>query len=145
MATLRQILAQKGPRVFSIAPGSTVLEAAQLMNGHRIGSLAVVENGQLVGIFTERDILMRIVARQLDPTATKVHEVMTREVVCGGPHTTVEEARGVMKNRRLRHLPILDEVGQLCGMVSIGDLNAYETHDKEMTIHLLQEYISGPT
>jgi CBS-domain-containing membrane protein len=68
---------------------------------------------------------------------------MTTEMVCCQPHTPLEEARGVMKNRRIRHLPVLDEAMQLCGLISIGDLNAWETHDHELTIHVLQEYIYG--
>jgi CBS-domain-containing membrane protein len=68
---------------------------------------------------------------------------MTREVICGRPYTTIEEARCVMKNRHIRHLPIVDENGDLRGMISIGDLNAHETNCKEMTIHLLEEYIYG--
>ena len=103
----------------------------------------VMDGGRVCGIFTERDILRRLVVARRDPSQTAVRDVMTAEVVCCKPHTTIDEARGVMKNRRLRHLPVLDGGGLLCGMVSIGDLNAYETNDKEMTIHFLQEYISG--
>ena len=61
----------------------------------------------------------------------------------GRPHTTLEEVRGVMKNRRIRHMPITDEADQLLGMVSIGDLNAHESNAKEMTIHLMEQYIYG--
>ena len=143
MATLADILAAKGPKVTAIAPGATVLEAAVLMNEHKIGSVVVCEKGRVRGIFTERDILRRVVVPRRDPSQTEVREVMTGEVACGRPYTTIEEARGVMKNRRFRHLPIVDDSGSLCGLVSIGDLNAHETNSKEMTIHLLQEYIHG--
>jgi CBS-domain-containing membrane protein len=68
---------------------------------------------------------------------------MTTEVICCQQHTTVEEARGVLKNRRIRHLPVVDENKRLCGLISIGDLNAHETHSHERTIHVLQEYIYG--
>ena len=145
MATVRDILAVKGTHVLSIGPEATVLDAAVLMNEHKIGSLLVTDGGRLAGIITERDILQRVVARRRDPAATPVREVMTAEVVCGGPDTTLDEVRGSMKNRRIRHLPILDGDEQLLGMVSIGDLNAHQARDQEVTIHVLHEYIQGRT
>jgi len=143
MATVRDILAVKGPAVASIPRQATVFEAAVGMNDRQIGSLVVTDSDKLVGILTERDILQRIVAQRRDPAETRVEEVMTTEVVCCRPHTTVEEARGVMKNRRIRHLPVLSEGGELLGMISIGDLNAHQNHHQEQTIHLLHEYIYG--
>jgi CBS domain-containing protein len=143
MATVRDILRVKGSQLFTVAPSATVLDAAILMHEHKIGSLAVLDGDCVRGMITERDILQRIVVPRRDSSKTLVEEVMTREVVCGKPHTTIDEARSVMKNRRIRHLPICDEFGRLCGMISIGDLNAHETNSKEMTIHLLQEYIQG--
>ncbi|MCI0461834.1 MAG: CBS domain-containing protein [Gemmataceae bacterium] len=143
MPTVRDILAIKGSQVMTTSPEVTVLDAASLMNEHKIGSLVVLDGGEVVGMFTERDILQRVVVPRLDPGHAMVRDVMTREVVCCQPHTRLEEARGVLKNRRIRHLPVLDEQGRLCGMVSIGDLNAYESHDHEVTIHILEEYIHG--
>jgi CBS domain-containing protein len=143
MATVREILARKGAHVSTISPDATVLEGARLMNEHRIGSLVVIEDGQVVGMFTERDVLRRVVGEQRDPAQTRVDEVMTTEVVCCTPETTIAEARGAMKNRRVRHLPLVDDERRLQGLISIGDLNAYETSDHEQTIYLLQEYIGG--
>jgi len=143
MPTVRDILAAKGPHVQSIGPGASVLDAALVMNEHKIGSLVVTDGGRLVGMITERDLLQRVVAARRDPAATPVREVMTAEVVCGRPETTLEEARGVMKNRRIRHLPVTDAEDRLLGMVSIGDLNAHQARDHEVTIHVLQEYIHG--
>jgi CBS domain-containing protein len=120
-----------------------VLEAAHLMNEHKIGSLVVIEDGQVIGMFTERDVLRRVVGELRDPAHTRVDEVMTTEVVCCTIETTIAEARGAMKNRRVRHLPLVDGERRLQGLVSIGDLNAYETSDHEQTIYLLQEYIYG--
>ena len=141
MATVRDILRTKGPHVLSVGPQATVLDAALLMNEHKIGSLVVLNDGQLVGIITERDILQRVVAVRRDPVDTHVADVMTTELACCQLHTPLDEARGVMKNRRIRHLPVLDEDRRLCGMVSIGDLNAWCAHDQEVTIHVLEEYI----
>lgn len=143
MATVSDILGRKGPQVLSIGPEATVLDAAVLMNEHKVGSLIVMSGGQLIGIISERDILQRVVVPRRDPGATPVLDVMTTEVICCQPHTTIEEARGVLKNRRIRHLPVVDETKRLCGLISIGDLNAHETHDREHTIHVLQEYIYG--
>jgi CBS domain-containing protein len=143
MSTVRIILDKKGSEVLSVTPDATVLQAAQVMNEHKIGSVVVLDEGQFVGIFTERDVLLRIVTEQRDPATTRVGEVMTREVACCGPDTTIDEARGAMKNRRVRHLPVLDSEGRLLGLVSIGDLNAHLNHDQERTIFLLEEYLYG--
>jgi CBS domain-containing protein len=143
MATVRDILDIKGCQILTVGPDATVLDAALRMNEHKVGSLLVMDGGQLIGMFTERDILQRVVVPCLDPAGTLVSEVMTTEVICCQPHTQLAEARGVLKNRRIRHMPVLDEEGQVCGMISIGDLNAYETQDHEATIYILEEYIHG--
>ncbi len=70
---------------------------------------------------------------------------MTAEVLCCQPHTSIDEARAVMMNRRVRHLPVVDDEGQLHGLISIGDLNAYDAYSKELTIHVMTEYIHGRT
>jgi len=143
MATVNDLLATKGARVLAVDPQATVLDAACLMNAHKIGSLVVAQAGRLCGIITERDILQRVVVHRLDPSETRVESVMTREVVCGHRHTALDEVRVVMKERRIRHLPIVESDGQLCGLISIGDLNAHEAHSKDVTIHQMQAYISG--
>lgn len=142
MATVKDILAVKGSWVETIASDRSVLDAALLMNERRIGSLVVTEEGTVRGIISERDVLRRVVAERRDPTTTPIRDVMSRDLVCCAPHTSVEEARVALKDRRIRHLPVMEN-GQLCGMISIGDLNAHEAHSKEQTIHLLQTYIYG--
>jgi CBS domain-containing protein len=143
MATARDVLATKGSHVLSIGPEASVLDAALLMNEHKVGSLLVLDVGRRAGILTERDLLQRVLAQRRDPSATTVAEVMTAELLCCRPHTPLDEARGVMKNRRIRHLPVVDDDGRLLGLISIGDLNAFCTHDLEVTTYFLQEYISG--
>jgi CBS domain-containing protein len=143
MATVKDILTVKGRQVLSIGPSATVLDTALLMNDHKVGSLVVMSGGEVIGIITERDILQRVVVYRRDPAETPVSEVMTNEVICCQLDTPLEEARGVLKNRRIRHLPVIDDSKRICGMISIGDLNAHETHDHELTIHVLQEYIYG--
>ncbi|MFL5329413.1 MAG: CBS domain-containing protein [Gemmataceae bacterium] len=143
MATVRDILAKKGSHVQTIGPDATVMDAATLMNEHKIGSLVVLDHGHVVGMFTERDVLRRVVGQRFDPMTTKVHEVMTTEVIVCRPETTIEEVRGSMCHRRIRHLPVLDGGNKLIGMISIGDLNTLLAMDQEQTIHLLQEYMYG--
>lgn len=143
MGQVRELLERKGPQVLTVGPDATVLQAALLMNEHRVGALVAVEDGRVVGMFTERDVLLRVVAERRDPEATAVGEVMTAPVVCCSPETTVDEARGVMRDRRIRHLPVADGEGRLLGLISIGDLNAQLQAAQEQTVFLLTEYIQG--
>jgi CBS domain-containing protein len=143
MATVRDILTRKGSHVWSIGPEATVLEAAQFLTQHRIGAAIVLDGDRILGMFSERDVLQRVVAEGRDPSNTKVSEVMTEEVACCTPETSLEEARGAMKNRRIRHLPVVDGNDHLLGLISIGDLNAFQVADQEQTIFLLNEYLYG--
>src|SRR2546422_399398 len=101
MAKVKDILADKGRSIISISPHATVYSAAVLMNERKIGSVLVLQDGELTGILTERDILVRVVADQRDANHVLVEDVMTRDVVCCRPHTDVEEAKGVMKHMRI--------------------------------------------
>jgi CBS domain-containing protein len=143
MCTLASILAEKSGRVHAINPEATILEATQKMNRHRIGSLIVMHEENFVGILTERDILMRVVAEEKEPRSVRVDEVMTTEVICCQPDTSVEEASSIMKSHRVRHLPVCDAEGRMIGLVSIGDLNARHATEQEIVIHHLHEYIYG--
>jgi CBS domain-containing protein len=143
MATIREILAKKGTHVWSIGKDMTVLQAVLFMNEHQIGAAVVIDEGHIAGMFTERDLLRRVVGEQRDPATTQVAAVMTTEVFGCKPETAIEEARGTMKNRRLRHLPVVDGDGNLLGLISIGDLNAFQVAHQEQTIHLLHEYLYG--
>ena len=143
MGQVRTLLERKGAHVLTVTPAASVLRAVMMMNEHRVGSLVVVEDGRVVGMFTERDLLRRVVGERRDPDATRVADVMTAPVVCCTPDTTVDEARGVMRDRRIRHLPVSDADGRLLGLVSIGDLNAQLQAVQEQTVFLLTEYIHG--
>jgi CBS domain-containing protein len=144
MSTLNEILREKeGQPLHEIQQEASVLEAVQLMNDRSIGALIVRHDGEMVGIFTERDALRRVVGKQLDPAAVRVADAMTTRVICCTPATSIDEARELMKTRRVRHLPILDAEGEVVGIVSIGDLNAYLTTHQETTIHYLHEYLHG--
>ncbi len=142
MATVQNILERKGTQVYRVREDDTVLDAARAMNTYRVGALVVTRGETVVGIFTERDILNRVVAARRDPAQVRVGEVMTSPVAVCTPQTTRHECRVVMRNRRLRHLPVVD-AGRLVGIVSIGDvLEATEAEQCE-TIQYLHEYMYG--
>lgn len=140
MATVRDLLARKGTAAFTVTPGHTVLDAAALMNDKGIGGLLVVKGGELVGVFTERDVLRRVVAARRDPAATSVESVMTRDVITCSPETSLDECRTVMTERRVRHLPVVGG-GKIEGIVTIGDLLAMEVAEHRDTIGHLQNYV----
>ena len=142
MPTALEILSAKGMHVFSISPEATVLEATRRMNEHRIGAMMVLRGERVVGIFTERDVL-HVIGQERDPSEITVGEVMTRDVVCCGPDTTLEEMSEIMRSRRIRHIPICDEDAKLMGLISIGDINAHHASEQSMQIHYLNEYIYG--
>lgn len=128
----------------TVHPEQTVLEAARLMNERRIGSLAVVDgDGMLIGMFTERDVMTRVVAEEKLPADTRVGDVMTRPVMACPPSATCDEMRSIMREKRIRHLPIIDD-GRLLGMISIGDLNQADTKTLEETVMYLERYMYLP-
>lgn len=144
MATMKDLLTRKGSsHIWSVGKNATVLQAAQMMSEHKIGALVVLENESIAGLFTERDVVERVVVEQRAPATTHVGDVMTAEVVCCSLQTPIEEARTAMKNRRIRHLPVVDDDGRLKGLISIGDLNAFDAATQEHTISLLNEYLYG--
>jgi len=143
MTTVNDVLKKKGSQVLSIGPKASVMDAALLMNEHRIGGLVVLIGGKVKGIITERDVLRRVVAKCLDPASVKVKDVMTKDVYCGQRTATIDEARNIFNSKRIRHLPITDEKGLLVGMVSIGDINGWKLNGQEQTIQYLHEYLYG--
>ncbi|MEE8170248.1 MAG: CBS domain-containing protein, partial [Phycisphaerae bacterium] len=140
MKTVSDVLQKKGCDVHSTSRTTTVMAAARTMNEQHIGALVVTDGEHVVGIFTERDVLNRIVAAGRDPNKTTVADVMTSSVACCTSATAVDECRRVMREKRIRHLPVVDD-GRLRGMVSIGDLNEYEIVEQDETIRYLNEYL----
>lgn len=148
MATVQDILAHKGKEVRTVSASLTVLEATQLMNNHKIGAMVVIDENanspkHMVGMFTERDVLSRVVAAGKAPEQTQVSEVMTTDVVICQPDTSIEEIARLMKDFRVRHIPVIGSNEELLGLVSIGDVNAYHVRDQEVLIHTLETYIHG--
>lgn len=143
MHAIRDILRDKddGRRLVATHPAATVLEATMLMNEHRTGSVLVMSGGRLVGIFTERDVLRRIVAGRRSPETTPVREVMTGDVICCGPEASMDEIADLMRLHRIRHVPVIDADGAIAGLVSIGDINAHRVTDCEIALHQVEDYI----
>jgi CBS domain-containing protein len=140
--TLRTLLKSKGRTVHTVSPEATVLDAVRKMNHERIGALLVMKDDELVGIFTERDVLTRVVDHVRDPAATRVAEVMTGNPVVVSAAATINEAMAIVSEKRCRHLPVIDE-GKLLGLVSAGDLTHWVTRGHEYHIQDLVNYITG--
>ncbi|HEX9592736.1 MAG TPA: CBS domain-containing protein [bacterium] len=138
---LWMLLEEKGRVVHSVAPDTTVVDAVNAMNAHRLGAVLVVEQGEPVGIFTERDVLRRVVTPGLPPASTLVGDVMTREVIVVTPTTTVEEAMAIVTEKRCRHLPVVEQ-DRVTGMISIGDLTRWVTRGHVFELQQLINYIT---
>ena len=148
MPTVRRILEKKGGNVVTVTGDATVLDAARKMNESHIGALCVMEGDSIVGMFTERDILNRVVAKQLDPASTRVEQVMTKPVVTCGPDAKQRDCVAVMSNKKIRHLPVVEGDtlhGKLVGVISTGDLMATEVDQKQAHIDQLHDYLHGRT
>ena len=115
------ILNEKSSSVYYVDASATVAEAVGLMNREKIGSVMVIKNGQYVGIFTERDVLNRVISAKLNPEKTRVEKVMTSDFVSVQENSTLRETMHIMTNKRVRHLPVFEEE-KLVGMISIGDV-----------------------
>jgi CBS domain-containing protein len=142
MPNAQSILERKGGDVATVDRHANVLDAAKLMNQKRIGAVVVNDGPRVVGIFTERDILNRVVAAGREPKTTKVADVMTSPMAVCRRDTRIAECKAVMSQKRIRHLPVVEE-GRLYGMISAGDILASEVVDQQETIEYLQEYLYG--
>ena len=140
MATVRDILSRKGTEVVSVPPTATVLEAARRMNERSIGGVVVLADGMLAGIFTERDVLRRVVVPERPPGGTTVAEVMTTPVTTCSSSTRIEECAALMTDRRIRHLPVVEN-DALVGIISIGDVVRAVVDSQQFVIKSLENYI----
>ena len=140
---IRDILRRKGEDVYSVGPLATVIDAVNAMNDHHVGSVLVSEGGYPVGIFSERDVLVRVVAAHRDPRQTLVRDVMTTRLYTASPDDTLLEVMRLMTDRRCRHVPVM-EGDLLIGLVSIGDLTKATQHNLRQEVRELSSYIGGP-
>jgi len=140
--SIATLLEQKAGAVHTVPMTVTVAEAVKEMNYHRVGSVLIMNGTKLVGIFTERDVLRRVVGAELDPLTTPVTKVMTGDVLTIGPETTVQQVMEVFTERRCRHLPVMNE-GRLLGLISIGDVSRWIASMHRAEAESLRQYISG--
>ena len=140
MATLRDLLALKGRDVIAVQPADPVLQAANLMNERNIGGVVVLDGGRLAGIFTERDVLRRVVAAGLDPAATRVAQVMSAPVLTCPPDLSIDECATFMTTRGVRHVPVQD-AEELAGIVTIRDLLAHKVSEQQATLEQMNHYL----
>ncbi|MDP3031913.1 MAG: CBS domain-containing protein [Rhodocyclaceae bacterium] len=143
MKTIKQILAEKAKPLATVGPDDTVRSAIDLMRERDIGALLVVEHGKLVGIFTERDCLHKVVGLDINVRETRVREVMTEKVRYVTSDIDVSEGLALMTERFFRHLPVLDENENILGIVSIGDLVKARMSEQEFIIKQMEHYISS--
>jgi CBS domain-containing protein len=142
MYSVRHLLQEKGNQVWSIAPQATVYEALELMAKKNVGALLVIENGNVVGMFTERDYARKVILHGRSSKTTSVGELMTADVLYVSPDDTIENCMAIMTDKHLRHLPVMGKE-ELVGIVSIGDVVKAIISDREFTIRELERYITG--
>jgi CBS domain-containing protein len=140
--SIATLLEQKGGAVFTIPTTVTVAEAVQEMNTHKVGSVLVMNGLRLAGIFTERDVLRRVVGADIDPRFTPITKVMTTDVITIEPGTTVQEVMDLFTEKRCRHLPVMEN-GQLRGVISIGDVSRWVASLHRAEAESLRQYIAG--
>ncbi len=136
---LKDLLAKKGNVVIQVEIDCIIATAARKMRDNKVGALMVMKNDTLSGIFTERDLMSRVVAEGLDPEKVKVSEAMTSSIATVPLETPIREAANIMSQNRIRHLPVLEE-GQLYGVISVGDILAWKLREQEFTLHQLEDY-----
>jgi CBS domain-containing protein len=136
------LLERKGTAVHAVDSTVSIAEAVAEMNRHRIGSIVVLEGNRLAGIFTERDVLRRVVGEGVAPNLMRVADVMTKNLITITPETTVEETMVIFAEKRCRHLPVIEE-GRLIGLISIGDISRWVADSHRAEAEHLKNYITG--
>ncbi|MGL6045658.1 MAG: CBS domain-containing protein [Vogesella sp.] len=140
MQTVRQLLERKSGELISVSPDATVFQALQIMAEQDIGAVLVMDMGDVLGIFSERDYARRIVLQGRTSAGTKVRDIMTSKVVYVGPQQSVAECMALMTDKHFRHLPVM-EAGRVIGMLSIGDLVRATIEEQQLVIEQLVNYI----
>jgi CBS domain-containing protein len=141
MATVKTLLETKGRQVWYITPGAPVIEALEILRDRKIGALVVLQGSQVVGIFSERDFARHAPDCQQCDIQSPVSNFMTSIVLGVKENEVLENCMSLMAEKHIRHLPVVDEQGQLCGIISIGDVIKQLILEREENIHYLEEYI----
>lgn len=139
---VEEIFETKDEWVLTVGRDDTIGEAVRKMVENTVGSVIVVEDGEPVGIFTERDYIRKVVLEEEYEDSDPVEPVMTPDVICVDPSYTIRDCMAIMTAQRCRHLPMMRD-GQLSGMVSIGDCAKRLSEDAKVTIRHLEDYITG--
>lgn len=142
MNKIKDLLRYKPQSVWTIQPAATVYEALELMAEKNVGALPVMEKGELVGIFSERDYARKCILMGRHSKETLVSDLMSSPVVTINAEFTIEQCLALMTQRQFRHLPVMD-AGQLCGIVSIGDIGKWVISEQRSMINDLEGYITG--
>jgi CBS domain-containing protein len=142
MNQVSEILGDKGHEVLEIEAGASVLEAVKRMVEANIGSLLVRDAGEVAGIVTERDYLRSVALEDTDEQLT-VREIMSSPLVVVNPETTIDECMALMTDRRIRHVPVVGEEGEVLGIVSIGDVVKFKSKQQSFEIRYLTDYITA--
>ncbi len=142
MNNVRQLLRTKGKDVWSITPGTSVLDALKLMADKNIGALMVIDGERLAGIFSERDYARKVTLKGKSSRELTVAEIMTTDVISVRPEQTIVDCMELMTEKRIRHLPVMD-AGRTVGVISIGDVVKSIISVQKDTITHLEEYITG--
>jgi CBS domain-containing protein len=140
MKTVREVIEPKRPRLLTISPGATVYDALKTMADHDVGALVVLEQGRLIGVFSERDYARKIILHGKSSRETVVSEIMTTRVLWIGPDQTVDECMALMTDKRVRHLPVMER-NQVVGLISIGDVVKQVISEQRFVIEQLEQYI----
>jgi len=142
MKTVRQLLEAKGSHVVSVAPDAPVIQALEVMAEKGIGAVLVMQSGRLVGIMSERDYARKVILHGKSSRDTPVRDIMTERVVYARPDQTVPQCMALMTDKRIRHLPVMEE-DRLLGVLSIGDLVKEMISEQAFLIRQLENYIHG--
>ncbi len=142
MDPLDLIMEEKGNNVHVVSRDCSVLAAVEAMSVAHVGALLVMDDSRLAGIFSERDLMRRVVLEQRDPACTPVGDVMTHEVVCVPRDCTPRNAMELLTERRVRHLPVVDG-NRIVGIISIGDLVRWTIRDREQQLEEMTDYVTG--
>ena len=139
---VRQIIRNKGTDIWSVSPDTLIIEALKLMADKGIGAVLVLEDGEIAGIFSERDYARKVILLDRSSRTSPVSEVMTDKVICVGPDATAEQCLVLMTEKRIRHLPILEN-DKLIALISIGDVVKAVISEQELLIEQLTDYITS--
>ena len=142
MRPILELLKKRDATMWSLAPGDSVFDALQQLANHNVGAMMVMDQGKLLGVFSERDYTRKIALEGRSSRETQVRDIMTAQVLTVGPKSSTDDCMALMSQKKIRHLPVVDGA-KVLGMVSIRDLMDDIIKDRELTITQLQNYITS--